>query len=236
MTPQQAYGVIESTWPPADVRRATPWTIRDGKDGGKRVSAATLDGDISGADISLAECAMQDLGQQNLFMIRDGDDPFDQKLEALGYDIIDPVAIYSVDVSRLTDKPIPPVSGFQIWPPMAIQLDLWAHGGIGPGRIAVMKRVQGPKTSILARTNDQPAGTAFVAIHDSIAMIHAIEVVPKLRRKGVGENILRTAAHWAAGHGATKMALVVTTANTGANALYTTLGMKVVGHYHYRIK
>ena len=67
-------------------------------------------------------------------------------------------------------------------------------------------------------------------------MIHAIEVAPEHRRHGVGRNMLIKAAHWAQDQGATHLSLAVTRANTGANALYSFLGMTVVGNYHYRIK
>ncbi len=236
MTPDRLYAVVEATWPSAATRRIGSWTIREGQGGGKRVCAATAEVVVFDNDIAEAEAAMEALSQPKLFMIRDGEAAFDVQLAALGYNVIDPVAIYAVDAGVLTTEPVPPVSAFEIWPPMAIQRDIWAEGGIGTGRLAVMDRACEPKTSILARTDDQPAGTAFVAIHDGMAMIHAIEVAPKLRRQGVGANIMRAAAHWAARNGADKLTLLVTSANRAANALYTCLGMKVVGHYHYRIK
>ena len=66
--------------------------------------------------------------------------------------------------------------------------------------------------------------------------IHAIAVRPALRRKGAGRQILAAAAQWAAEQGADRLALAVTQANSGAIALYTSLGMQPVGEYHYRIK
>jgi GNAT superfamily N-acetyltransferase len=47
---------------------------------------------------------------------------------------------------------------------------------------------------------------------------------------------MRAAARWAARQGAAELALLVTRKNVPANALYTSLGMSVVGSYHYRIK
>ena len=44
------------------------------------------------------------------------------------------------------------------------------------------------------------------------------------------------AQQWAAEQGADRLALAVTQANSGAIALYTSLGMQPVGEYHYRIK
>ncbi len=114
--------------------------------------------------------------------------------------------------------------------------ELWTAGGIGPARQAVMDRVAGPKTGILARADDTPAGTAFVACDGKTAMIHAIHVAPELRRRGAAGNIMRAAAHWAQDQGAETLALAVTRANDAANHLYASIGMKVVGYYHYRVK
>lgn len=227
---------VEATWPAAQSRRLGPWTIRDGQGGGKRVSAATVEENFDTPDIDLAEAAMLQLDQPRLFMICQGDAILDESLARKGYAIIDPVVLYSAPVAILTKAPVPPVSAFCIWPPLAIMADIWAAGGIGPARLAVMRRAPAAKTAILARHADRPAGAAFVALHGKIAMIHAIEVAPAHRRKGVGSNILRAAAHWAQDQGATELGLAVTRANGGANELYASHGMSVVGHYHYRIK
>ncbi|MDJ0826286.1 MAG: GNAT family N-acetyltransferase [Rhodobacter sp.] len=229
-------GVVEATWPPARATRLGPWTIRDGRGGGQRVAATTAEAPVIAADLVAAERAMAELDQPSLFMIRPGEGVLDALLEASGYRIKDPVALYAIETTQLTDGPLPPVSAFHIWPPLAIMADLWAAGGIGPGRLAVMDRAEAPKTAILARQKDQPAGAAFVACAGDIAMIHAIEVTPPLRRHGVGANILRAAAHWAQDRGARFLTLAVTRENGPANALYASLGMQVVGQYHYRIK
>ena len=49
-----------------------------------------------------------------------------------------------------------------------------------------MKRAQGAKTGFVSRWNDQPAGTSFMAMHDGIGMVHAVEILPHQRRQGVG--------------------------------------------------
>ena len=123
---------------------------------------------------------------------------------------------------------------FPLWPPLAILRDIWASGGIGPERLAVMARAAGPKTALAARIEDRAAGAAFCALHDKVAMLHAIEVLPAYRRKGVGTLILRGAAHWAQVQGARWMALAVTEANTPARALYDHCGMTITTRYHYR--
>jgi len=66
-------------------------------------------------------------------------------------------------------------------------------------------------------------------------MAHALEITPQNRRKGLAAWIMRQAAHWAKANGAVWMSVLCTQANDGANGLYASLGMQVVGQYHYRI-
>jgi len=237
MTPDvnTLYDVVEGTWPPAAISQLNDWVIRDGQGGGKRVSSATARQPVTADKLAEAESAMQALGQPPLFMIRAGDEALDALLADQGYDIVDPVNLYVTPIGNLA-RPTPRTSTFAIWEPLAIQLDIWAVGGIGPGRIDVMRRVQAPKTTIFGRAENRPAATAFCAIHDGIAMVHALEVHAESRRKNMGRHVMQAAATWAASHGATHMSVVCTQANTGANALYTSLGMTLVGQYHYRQK
>ncbi|WP_421701528.1 GNAT family N-acetyltransferase [Aliiroseovarius sp.] len=228
--------VCEATWPPAKRELKGAWTVRDGAGGGKRASATTENFPTTEADVKQAEEAMADLGQPLLFQIRPGDEPLDKMLEAHGYDIIDPVNIWAVAVDQITRETAPPVSGFAVWPPLNIMTELWEQGGIHVQRRAVMDRACEPKTGLLGRTDDTPAGAGFVAIHDDIAMIHALHVDPKLRRMGTGRHMILTAAHWAQAQGAKVLSLIVTQGNLAANPLYASLGMQLVGHYHYRIK
>jgi GNAT superfamily N-acetyltransferase len=229
------YSVTEATWPPASATRAGPWTLRDGAGGGKRVSAATAEGDWREDDLQAAETAMQLMGQDALFMLREGETALDEALAARGYIVIDPVNLWLCPIERLTDVAVPRVTAFVIWEPLAIMQDIWREGGIGPDRIAVMDRACGPKTGIFGRISDKPAGAAFCAIHDGIAMVHAVEIAKACRRKGLGVWMMRQAAHWAKANGASWISVLCTQANDAANGLYASLGMQVVGQYHYRI-
>lgn len=235
MTPDY-HEVLAATWPAVATQLLGPWCIREGQGAGKRVSAATAHQPVTLADLPQAEQAMRALGQTPLFSIGAGDAALDTILDSAGYDVIDPVTIYAAPLSALTTQRPPPIAAFSVWEPLQIMKDLWAEGGIGPQRLAVMDRVQGPKTAILGRVKDRAAGTAFVATHKKTAMIHALEVVPTFRRQGTATNMLREAAFWAQDKGADQLAIVVTTENTAARALYSSLKMQVVGQYHYRIK
>lgn len=238
LSARQLYKVIEVTWPSAKQVFAGPWALRDGAGGGKRVSAATLHGNIEeDIDIPAAEEAMRIMGQTPLFMIREQDAALDQALERRGYAKIDPVNIYLCPVSKLTDLPLPRVTAFTIWEPLAKMLEMWTEAGIGKARQAVMSRAIGPKTGILGRIDDKSAGVAFCAVDDlqDVAMVHALEIVPQHRKKGLGAWMMRAAAHWAAEWGVEWLSVICTQDNVGANRLYASLGMTLVGQYHYRI-
>ncbi len=230
MTPELLSAVMEATWPPARQWREGPFTFRDGADGGKRVSAASCDGDWTDSDLTLVEAMAEPL-----VLIRATDGALDAALAVRGWRVIDPVVAYAIPVADLTAD-LPWLAVFPHWPPLAIARSIWGGGGIGAGRLRVMDRVTGTKTAILARQADRSAGIAFVARHGDEAMVHALEVSTPYRRKGVGETLLRAAANWVAGQGATRLSLVVTERNTAARALYARLQMQVVGHYHYRVK
>lgn len=226
--------IVDGTWPAASYRQLGPFTLREGQGGGSRVSAASASGPVTKADIDAAEAAMLGMGQKRIFSLRPGDEQLDGQLSARGYDILDPVNIWSCPTRKLTDLEVPRVTVFALWEPLAIMREIWAQGGIGPERLAVMERVEGPKTGLLMRQKDKPGGAGFVAIHDGVAMVHALEIVPFQRRQGLGKWAMRGAAFWAMDNGAETLSVICTKANEGANALYRSLGMEIAGEYHYR--
>jgi GNAT superfamily N-acetyltransferase len=231
MTPETLAEVMEATWPPASRSALGPFTLRDGAGGGKRVSAASLDGPFTDDDLAALETAMP----EPLMLVRAGEETLDAALEARGWRIIDPVVAYAAPIAQLTAD-LPRLTAFAHWPPLEIARSIWAEGGIGPARIAVMDRVTGSKTALLGRIEDRSAGVAFVACHGAEAMVHALDVRESHRRQGLGRNLLHAAANWAATEGATRLSLVVTRQNVAARALYARLGMECVGQYHYRMK
>lgn len=232
-TEDRLFAALDVTWPAARVLPEGPWLLRDGRGGGQRVSAATVRGEASDADIPTAEEGMRALGQRPLFMIRRADRDLDMHLERRGYAIVDPVTIYVAPVKDIAAD-LPEATVTPSWPPFAVQCEIWAAAGIGQERIAVMWRAAEPKSAILGRAGDNPAGIAFVAAHGDVAMVHALEVAPSARRRGLGRILMQGAASWARERGAAWIALAVTDANVAANALYQRLGMTPAAHYHYR--
>ena len=232
----QLYDVCEATWPPASREQDAGWVIRDGLGGGQRVSATTAVNAGEVPDIAMAENKMEALGQTPLFMIREGEESLDQALAECGYVVKDPVTLWVAPIDEIAGEDAPRMSAFTVWPPVGIMEELWLAGGIDAARIDVMRRGCEPKTSIFARTNDRPAGVAYVGVHDDIAMLHALEITPSQRRNGSAQNAMRKAATWAKHHGAKYFSVIVTQDNEGANALYSSMNMRSVGQYHYRVK
>lgn len=232
--PDHFLTVVDATWPSARSSSLGPWTIREGQGGGKRVSAATASATVAPGDLPRAEAAMRDLGQVPLFMIRAGDEVLDRMLEDRGYTVVDPVNIYATPVGMLAAEPPPPVTTWCIWEPLAIMQEIWAEAGIGPTRQAVMTRAAQPKTAILGRVDTHAAAAGFVALHEDTAMMHALEVRAPQRRLGMGRHMMRAAAIWTRAQGGQRISALSTQANTAACALYASLGMEVMGQYHYR--
>ena len=232
----EVFAALHATWPAATETVVDGWIIRDGAGAGKRASAASLVDD--GAGIAVAEQAQLGMGQAPLFMIQDTEnsEPLDRELAARGYSVVDPTLIYACDIDLVAPRTLPTAMCYAIWDPVHVMHEIWHAGGVGPARIDLMHRVAGAKTGILARSGDTACGTAFVGVHEGIAMVHAVEVLEQHRRQGVAKLVMAQAAHWGRANGAKTLALAVTRANLGANALYADLGMTQVGAYHYRKK
>lgn len=228
--------VVQATWPPARSFDTGPFTLRDGAGGGKRVSAACVNAPFTDANLDAAEDAMRAMGQSPLFVIWPdrGDFGLDDALSQRGYQTVDPVVGYGADAQDIMRLDTDISHTYPHWPPLAIAREVWAAAGIGPARLQIMARAAGPKTAILVRRDDHPAGMCFVAIAQGHAMIHALEVQPEHRRNGLAQKLIHRAALWATGVGAARLSLVVTRANAPARALYARMGMAEVGQYHYR--
>jgi GNAT superfamily N-acetyltransferase len=224
---------LAATWPPAEIRRAGAFTLRRGAGGGSRVSAATLDGTDADADPGEAEALMRAWGQAPLFRIGPGEEAFDARLAARGYAVRDPTLVLAAPAAEIA-RPPGEAAIFGAGA-LACMAEIWAAGGIGPARLAVMARAPEPRAFILGRLGDRPAGAAFVALHAGVAVVHAVEVAAFARHQGLGAAVTAAAAGWGLAQGAATFALAVTRANAPARALYARLGMRESDGYHYRV-
>ena len=232
---QQVFDAIDATWPAADFTQKGPWTIREGRGGGQRVSAASATGDVTAPEIALAEQEMDRLAQKRLFMVQ-GDQPeLDDLLAARGYVIKDPVDVWIGRADVVAAGYERSLAAIFVDYPMPILAEIWAAGGIGPARLDVMRRVTGPKTCILGRLNDQPRGAAFAAVHEGLAMVHAVEVRADARRQGIAQRMMQAAAWWAVQEGADRLAALTVATNSATQSMWQKLGMEIATHYHYRV-
>lgn len=223
---ESLYEAVNATWPAASTQSHKGWLIQDGQGGGKRVSAAIQL--TSSAKIRDAESAMVELGQSKLFMIRQGEDKLDEHLNDLGYELIDQVVLMVAPIEELERR----VDGEYLQLPNSCAKNIWQAGGIGPARLSVMARSSCPKTYVTIADK----GIAYVAIHNGIAMAHAVEVSIDHRRQGLGKTIMHHIAGWAHNQGAKYLSVITVKNNIAARTLYQNMGMTEVGEYHYRIK
>lgn len=179
---------------------------------------------------------MAALGQPPLFMLRPDERPLAAALAARGYDTIEESRVLVGPLAPLAARRPPPLVAYPLWEPLEILRTLWAEGGIGPARQAVMARVAGPKTALLGRAGDRVAGAAFMALAGDLAFCHALYVAPAGRRGQLATHMLCEAAHWAQGQGAHTLVVLVTAANAPARALYASLELSDVGYYTYMAK
>ncbi|MDO5642488.1 MAG: GNAT family N-acetyltransferase, partial [Paracoccus sp. (in: a-proteobacteria)] len=225
---------FEASWPAAEYAGAGVFRIGRGLGGGRRVSSArALHPGFTPADIDAALKIHAGWDQPAIFRVSDGDTALAEALSARGLQARMPTQMMTAPLAALTTLDVPPVTSFAIWPPLAIQRDLWAGQGIGAARQAVMARAHGPKTALLGRINDRAAAVAFAAVSGGIAVFHALEVLPGARRQGLAGWMLREAAFWATRHGAQTMLLAVTAGNAPAIALYHRLGFTRIAGYRY---
>ncbi len=228
--------VVDGTWPAARYFESGPFTLRLGHDGGQRVSAASVSGTASAAEIGAAERSTLAQDQARLFMISGKDEALDADLAARGYAVKDPVTMFACPVETLAGRDAKGLTASWVDAPLEVMKEIWAAGGIGKGRLAVMNRAAGPKTYLLGRVDDVAAGAGYVAMHGKTAMLHALEILPEHRRKGLGLAMTAAAAAWALENAAETFSLIAITSNQAACELYKHLGMQDVGHYHYRKK
>ena len=229
------FEAIDVTWPAEKFLEIPKWKLRRSAKGGKRVSAATAIGAPDISDIKLAENKMVQWHQDKLFMIKKNEIILDEALSASGYRVIDPTNIWSISSKNLSIQKTLPVKAFTIFPPLAIQIELWRANHISPSRIEIMDRVKTHKTTIFGRINARPAASAFVAVSNKFAMVHALVVDKKCRRQGMGKFVMQKVGSWAYQMGAESVVALCTEKNCSANILYKSLGMQVIGKYHYRV-
>ncbi len=113
-------------------------------------------------------------------------------------------------------------------------------GGLTPDEqitdAAIHRALAAPRCYAHRRIDGEPAACAFAALDRGMAMIYAVQVSPRHRRRGLATDVLLALFAWARDAGAATALLQVQGDNTGALALYSRLGFRTVYGYHYRAK
>lgn len=236
MTPNSFWAASEICWPPLNKKNIGPWVIREGAGGGSRVSSTTANDFFTKEDIFIAENHMQLLNQKNIFQIREKDLELDNILDRLGYSLVDKTVVYGSKIAKMSSPCVPPMTAFNIWPPLRIMKDIWEIGGTTDSRISVMERCKVRKTAILGRIENKAAGCAFISEYKGIAILQALFVLPSYRRKGLARFLISESVKWVSYADSAYLALMTDKYNKEARGLYDSLGMKIIDKYHYRVK
>jgi len=235
INPEVLFAVVDATWPAVATRTQGIWTLREGRGAGQRVSAASTMQLATHTNVEQAAETMRSLGQTPLFMVRGEQPELDGLLADMGYRLKDPVDLLLARSADLADYSQPDMKVIFAPEPMAIQAEIWEAGGISTPRLEVMRRAAGPKTCLLGRYENHPIAAGFLACNNNIAMVHAVEVLPRARRQGVAEAMMRGAAWWAMQQGAEWFTCLTVSENLPAQRLYRKMGMETAAQYHYRI-
>ena len=223
--PDRYFKAIDQTWPASAYVRRDGWLLRDGRGGGKRVSAASrLERD---ATLDSALDWFDGRNETPLFMIGPKDADLDQSLGQQGYSIVDPTDLLSIDPNQIAEET-------EVLFQNSVSVEarqIWEQGGIGQARIDVMERAKGPKFYMELPKK----AVGFFAVSDAIAMVHALEVSKHARRQGCGAMLMKAAAFQAKELGAGELVVLTVKANQPAQSLYRNFGFRGVSQYHYRL-
>lgn len=123
--------------------------------------------------------------------------------------------------------------------PSAQWLDLWwrvdGRGGASERHIAGEIVLGVPSIYASAVNHDGVVvGTARLTVVNGWGGIYCMCVHPEFRRQGIGAALIRRLILAASEEDSTQLWLLVTAANTGAQALYGSAGFTEFSRYHYR--
>ena len=93
-----------------------------------------------------------------------------------------------------------------------------------------------PGAWLLLREDGVDAACLFAVADGRYCGIFDLATRPEYRRRGLGERLIRAAAHWAAGLGAETVWAQVAATNTASLALQRRVGLREVYRYRYLVK
>jgi GNAT superfamily N-acetyltransferase len=89
---------------------------------------------------------------------------------------------------------------------------------------------------LVLREDGADAACLFAVADGAHCGIFDLATRPDYRRRGLGARLIRAAAHWAGGHGATTLYAQVASSNRASRALQESLGLREAYRYRYYTK
>lgn len=236
--PPAPYDLLAATWPAESSEIVGPWWAQSAPGAGRRVCSVwplIRGADALAAGLGAATAWQAARGLDALLQLPDGLD-LPSVSAATGWASEGATAILSADAAAVAARSRRG-AGFpyliEVTAPLGALDEVWAEGGIGGARRAVIARAEGIGRIWAARLDSRLAGAAFVGRVGDRAAIQALHVAPWARRRGAAHDLMVACAGWAAAAGADRLVWSVERDNAPALALYAALGAVEIGGYRY---
>ena len=245
----------EESWPPEDVEEAQGWRIRASDGGhasaGYRLNSALppcgLDPTLAGLDAVERSYAARGATPAIQLAMAIGDPASDAVADALKARSYAPI-----HETTMLDAPIEMARAslagraaagrnaprvLETRTPLAALEVFWRSGGVGPARLAAMRRADARRSiTLIARYGDRLAGAVFIAVGGARAFAHALYVDEAARGNGVGAALIAAGASFGVQRGATLFAASALADNAAAQALFHKAGCVERGAYRYFVR
>jgi N-acetylglutamate synthase len=162
----------------------------------------------------------------------------DRRLAQRGYHAEGHSLVLVADARRVAPSQAPQVAIALDERPTRAWLDAcWPATSYAAERAArqeIVTRLRLPRAFGLARFDTTAAGAALAVADRGWAGLTAVHTLPKQRRRGIAQSLVRALASWAIEQGAEQLYLQVERDNAPARRLYAGLGFSEAYRYHYR--
>jgi ribosomal protein S18 acetylase RimI-like enzyme len=229
------------SWPARETRDIAGWLWRSTSGGSIRAnSVSTLEFSGGNVDTAIdeAEALYRARGEPVRFNISDIVAPagLDQRLAARGYELADPCTTLWKPLQG--DRPAPPdVEVLDAAPSDWLDVYLGAiSASRRPVAASIVARVPAPKAFFACHRDGQVVSTGLCVIGGPLAVVMCMASRAATRRTGGARAVLAAIEHFAGHCGARALFLQTGADNTAAQALYASVGYRLAGRYHVRMK
>lgn len=241
--------LMAAAWPALESSTADGWVLRSAGGVTQRANSiwpaeSTSDGP---AALRTAENWYAARRQPVIFQLtrREENAPLESFLDTRGYSKQSETIVMTAPVTPSVPVPVAPAAkGAALRvevgdAPSDEWLELWwrVDGMGGEAEKVIARQVLLGATSLYATARNGEGvavGTGRLTLVEGWAGVYCMATHPDFRRQGVASAVLAELVRQASAAGAAALWLMVTAANTGAQALYGAAGFAEAGRYHYR--